>query len=406
MNNGTSGTVAVYPEADTTSADWEYGYSIIVGSKGPMLHPVDSGEINTIVSVITTGNTTVAITNSANIKATDILVDGVYYYYKIPLSGLVPTEVVDIELGFPVRFTYDSQYLYLEEDNIVEVTLEDGTMIAEKPVEVFLNESYYMDNRYYADDKKYSIRSYYSNMKVIFNLPNVHVVSNGSLVRVRNFSNIIHIDPFILGSEKFMKIGRSTSTTYDPLLPSFSSSELNNFFDLDNEDNTLGPFIYPDNTIEFSNDTVFILMFILSGVIYSTHYNVDGRIVYDDNPGGSQLFLSVKITRPSERLVAARNTIYTTSETRFCGAERLSVQHGSTYQLYEPGQLFIPGVRSGDLVQFSLSVDLPILTSANIKVVDVDGVEQTAYIFENAIFAISEDLIGVSYNNKTPGVFV
>lgn len=405
MSNGSSTMVKVYPEILFPLSDDSSMFEVIIGSSGPTVTVIGKKDLVSITSNEATSNKTVIVTNSTNVLATDIIANGILFFYKIPLVNSVPIKVTDIITGRNIAFYYDSDYVYTIDDAIVEVEMESGDTILDKPVEIFLNDSMKMNNKYYKDNKTYTLKSYYNNLKMIFNRGNLNIVPGKSTVRVRNFSNIIHLDSFSKKTVKFIFNERDLLSSVSGR-NYYSSADINNFFDM-NPNDVSPPFLIPKNIVEIFGNVVMIEIYGLNNQLYSIQFDIDGQILYQNVIAGCELITKVKVKRVGDQIVAgAFVKAIEEVEKRFCGSERLKTKHEGCYLPHNIGQVFIDGVRDGDSVQFDIQNDILLYNTSNLSVRNEDNALVQSVIVDGIIYAKSTSKIGISYNNIRPGILI
>jgi hypothetical protein len=319
-------------------------------------------------------------------------VDGTYFFFKTPKTSAVKS-VRLLDTKTRVRFTEDSNYIYLISDQSVEVLYTNGRYESAKPVELFLNSANELTNRYYVDGRVYS-----------FNAVGLKIAPNGKVTRARLDGNIIHLDSFIIGTEKLLY---SQKDILNEIIdkPKFSSSQLKSYIKMDNE-SEMAPFIYPKNVFTIDDETVFVKVYIEDGLIKKEMFNIDGLVILSESTVNSVFVFGIKIKNSNSKIAAAINNAKTIEQPSYAGTERLSVQHNPSVGLWQ-NQTMILGTRSGQMVQFNLGTDIGVYDESFLSVVDMNGANILgATIVGDTIFVKSEVSVGVKYKSREPGIFV
>lgn len=401
-NNGSTGRIMVSPMVNLNAIGDGRG-TVIIGTNSPKADII--GDIpDVVISKIEEKNGyTTIVTNSTNIIASNISVDGTYFFFKTPKTSAVKS-VRLLDTKTRVRFTEDSNYIYLISDQSVEVLYTNGRYESAKPVELFLNSANELTNRYYADGRIYSIKKYYNSIKMTFNAVGLKIAPNGKVTRARLDGNTIHLDSFIIGTEKLLY---SQKDILNEIIdkPKFSSSQLKSYIKMDNE-SEMAPFIYPKNVFTIDDETVFVKVYIEDGLIKKEMFNIDGLVIFSESTVNSVFIFGIKIKNSNSKIAAVINNAKTIEQPSYAGTERLSVQHNPSVGLWQ-NQTMILGTRSGQMVQFNLGTDIGVYDESFLSVVDMNGANILgATIVGDTIFVKSEVSVGVKYKSREPGIFV
>lgn len=401
-NSGSTGKIIVSPMVNLNAIGDGRG-TVIIGTNSPKADII--GDIpDVVISKIEEKNGyTTIVTNSTNIIASNISVDGTYFFFKTPKTSPVKS-VRLLDTKTRVRFTEDSNYIYLISDQSVEVLYTNGRYESAKPVELFLNSANELTNRYYADGRIYSIKKYYNSIKMTFNAVGLKIAPNGKVTRARLDGNIIHLDSFIIGTEKLL---HSQKDILNEVIdkPKFSSSQLKSYIRMDNE-SEMAPFIYPKNVFTIDDETVFVKVYIEDGLIKREMFNIDGLVILSESTVNSVFIFGIKIKNSNNKIAAVINNPKTIEQPSYAGMERLSIQHNPSVGLWQ-NQTMILGTRSGQMVQFNLGTDIGVYDESFLSVVDMNGANILgATIVGDTIFVKSEASVGVKYKSREPGIFV
>lgn len=401
-NSGSTGKIIVSPMVNLNAIGDGRG-TVIIGTNSPKADII--GDIpDVVISKIEEKNGyTTIVTNSTNIIASNISVDGTYFFFKTPKTSPVKS-VRLLDTKTRVRFTEDSNYIYLISDQSVEVLYTNGRYESAKPVELFLNSANELTNRYYADGRIYSIKKYYNSIKMTFNAVGLKIAPNGKVTRARLDGNIIHLDSFIIGTEKLL---HSQKDILNEVIdkPKFSSSQLKSYIRVENE-SEVAPFIYPKNIFTIDDSTVFVKIHLEDGSIKKEMFDINGLIIFSEVTVNSVFIFGIKIKNSNSKIAAVIDNTNTIQQPDYAGAERLSVQHNPNIELWQ-NQTMIRGVRSGQMVQFNLGTDIGVYDELFLSVVDMNGANILgATIVGDTIFVKSEASVGVKYKSREPGIFV
>jgi hypothetical protein len=237
-----------------------------------------------------------------------------------------------------------------------------------------------------------------------FNAVGLKIAPNGKVTRARLDGNIIHLDSFIIGTEKLLY---SQKDILNEIIdkPKFSSSQLKSYIKMDNE-SEMAPFIYPKNVFTIDDETVFVKVYIEDGLIKKEMFNIDGLVILSESTVNSVFVFGIKIKNSNSKIAAAINNAKTIEQPSYAGTERLSVQHNPSVGLWQ-NQTMILGTRSGQMVQFNLGTDIGVYDESFLSVVDMNGANILgATIVGDTIFVKSEVSVGVKYKSREPGIFV
>lgn len=401
-NTGTTGKIMVSPMVNLNAIGDGRG-TVIIGTNSPKADII--GDIpDAVISKIEEKNGyTTILTNSTNIIASNINVDGTYFFFKTPKTSNVKS-VRLLDTKTRVRFTEDSNYIYLISDQSIEILYTNGKYESAKPVELFLNSANELTNRYYTDGRIYSIKKYYNSIKMTFNAVGLKIAPNGKVTRARLDGNIIHLDSFIIGTEKLLYSQKDISNEIIDK-PKFSSSQLKSYIRMDNE-SEMAPFIYPKNVFTIEDEAVFVKVYIEDGSIKKETFNIDGLVILSESTANSVFMFGIKIKNSNSKIAVAIDNTGVIEQPGYAGTERLSVQHNPSVGLWQ-NQTMILGTRSGQMVQFNLGTDIEVYDKSVLSIVDINGANILgATIVGDTIFAKSEVAIGVKYKNREPGIFV
>lgn len=401
-NSGSTGKVIVSPMVNLNAIGDGRG-TVIIGTNSPKADII--GDIpDVIISKIEEKNGyTTIVTNSTNIIASNISVDGTYFFFKTPKTSAVRS-VRSLDTKIRLRFTEDNNYIYLINDQPIEILYMDGQYESAKPVEIFLNSANELTNRYYADGRIYLIKKYYNSIKMTFNAVGLKIAPNGKVTRARLDGNIIHLDSFIIGTEKLLY---SQKETLNEIIdkPKFSSSQLKSYIKMDNE-SEMAPFIYPKNILTIDDNTVFVKIYLEDGSIKKEMFDINGLTIFSEVTANSVFIFGIKIKNSNSKIAAVIDNTNTIQQPAYAGIERLSVQHDPNIELWQ-NQTMIRGVRSGQMVQFNLGTDIGLYAELFLSVVNMSGVSVLGSIMVgDTIFVKSEASVGVKYKNREPGIFV
>jgi len=400
MSNGMS-SAKIVPSVNLNSME-SIKQSIIVGSLGPAIS-ISSNIPNGAISKITRGkNSTSVISNTTNLLVTDIIVDGVSYFYKTPKDK--PVKVIRDSISkIRVGYHEDDNYIYTETDNLIEILHEDNTYSEDRPVEIFLNEAYKQSNRYYLDNKTYSVKTYYSLLKVTYNSPNVSITTNGLALRVRNISNIIHVDSFSFNNSRLIISSRVESPTDNGEI-SYSNSELRNLFNVTNDTRT-APFLPLRNIIEIKEKVVLVKLYLLDNSIQSLQYSINGELLHDDTTPGSQFISNIKVKPNADIVYAVIDKYKPFVDPLYCGETLLSTSLESRNKLYN-NQTYLYGLRNDNIVSFDISDDILLANSILLSAVDEDNNTIDSVILEGVIYCKSNSRVGIKYDDRMPGIYI
>lgn len=401
-NSGSTGKVMVSPMVNLNAIGDGRG-TVIIGTNSPKADII--GDIpDVVISKVEERNGyTTIVTNSTNVIASNISVDGTYFFFKTPKTSAVKS-VRLLDTKTRVRFTEDSNYIYLISDQSVEILYTNGRYESAKPVELFLNSANELTNRYYSDGRVYSIKKYYNSIKMTFNAVGLKIAPNGKITRARLDGNIIHLDSFITGTEKLLYYQKDISNDIINK-PKFSSSQLRSYIRVENE-SEVAPFIYPKNIFTIDDSTVFVKIYLEDGSIKKEMFDINGLIIFSEVTVNSVFIFGIKIKNSNSKIAAVIDNTNTIQQPDHAGAERLSVQHNPNIELWQ-NQTMIRGVRSGQMVQFNLGTDIGLYDELFLSVVNMSGVSVLgSTIVGDTIFVKSEASVGVKYKNREPGIFV
>lgn len=138
-------------------------------------------------------------TNSANFLATDINIDGEWYYYKTPVNSIPDYTCISRNLIDNYVYTKTDEKIQLEYINSSNNIL---TTSAVTPIKVFQNEA---TNLYI--EKSYSVSKSKDVMILTFNKPNINIeVNNNSVFELRidkqEYYPYISYEPFYIVTQK------------------------------------------------------------------------------------------------------------------------------------------------------------------------------------------------------------
>jgi hypothetical protein len=401
MNSGRTSILQVYPETSLDFVGANGKGEILRGSNGPSVQiSSDIGEVS-IVKIEEKVGSTIVVANSTNILVTDIIIDGVCYYFKTPIVNNFES-AIDAKTKNTILTHLDNNFIYTQTDDPIEIITTSGEIKLVKPVEVFLNSAFKLSNKYYIDSKTYSVKKYYNNLKIIFNAINLKITTGDKLIRIRNHSNIIHVDSFFTMSNSLIISNLSLLTT-DPLGLRYSCDTI----DMVNmiESASVGPFILPKNIIQIRENIVMIEVFVDSNEVKTKQYDINGDILFSDSNLASP-DLRLKIRNSSDIMFAVVDKKTKIINKRYCGSKRANSQHSSLSTLYE-NQTMINGTRQDDnIVQFNIALDSSRLTISDISVVDIAGNAIPSIIVDDTIFAKGSVEMGVKYKDRLPGIFI
>lgn len=402
MNNGGTGILPAYPQVSLDNFKANGLGEIIIGSNGPSVKISSEVPDVAIVKIEEKGSSTIIISNSTNILVTDIIVDGVLYFFKTPIISDI-YEIVRSDTKESVRFYSDENFIYTEKDDILEISDINGEIFIIKPVEIFLNMAFKLPNIYYIDDKTYSVKKYYNNLKITFNRTNLKAFPNGKIIRVRNHSKIISFDSFMSGVDSLIISNLSIETSS---LSDFKYNDATiDFINMTNA-SQIGPFIVPKNIIDIKDDVVMIEVFIESNELKSKQYGIDGDTIFSNTTVAIQPIVKLKIRPSSEVLFVVLEKQQANMNKRYCGTKRLASQYSSLASLYQD-QTMISGTRSEEgIVQFNLNSDISRLTVSDLSVVDEYGSTIMALVLDDTIFTKSTNRVGIKYKDRLPGILV
>lgn len=401
-NSGSTGKVMVSPMANLNAIGDGRG-TVIIGTNSPKADIVGILPDVVISKVEERNGYTTIVTNSTNVIASNISIDGVYFFFKTPKAGAVRS-VRSLDTKIRLRFTEDNNYIYLINDQPIEILYMDGQYESAKPVEIFLNSANELTNRYYYDGRVYSIKKYYNSIKMTFNAVGLKVAPNGKITRARLDGNIIHLDSFITGAEKLLYSQKDISNDVINK-PKFSSSQLRSYIRIENE-SEVAPFIYPKNIFTIDDSTVFVKIYLEDGSIKKEMFDINGLTIFSEVTANSVFIFGIKIKNSNSKIAAVIDNTSTIQQPGYAGTERLSVQHNPNIELWQ-NQTMIRGVRSGQMVQFNLGTDIGLYDELFLSVVNMSGASVLgSIIVGDTIFVKSEASVGVKYKNREPGIFV
>lgn len=401
-NSGSTGKVVVSPMVNLNTIGGGRG-KVIIGTSSPKVDIVGNLPDVIISKVEEKNGYTTIVTNSTNVMASNMSMNGTYFFFKAPKLSAVKS-VRSFDTKMRIRFMEDDNYVYLIHDQMIEILYVNGKYESAKPVEIFLNSANELANRYYSDGRTYSIKKYYNSIKMTFNATGLKIVPNGKVTRARLDGNIIHLDSFIMGTEKLLYSQKDISNdTIDK--PKFSSSELKSYIKMENE-SEVSPFIYPKNVFTIDDNAVFIKVYLEDGLIKKETVDIDGLIINSEITVNSVFMFGIKIKNTNRKIAAVVESTKKVNQINYAGQERLDVQHTNEAELWE-AQTMIRGVRSGEMVQFHLGTDASLYDESVLLVVNSNGdsVTETA-IVGDTIFVKSAASVGVKYKDREPGIFV
>lgn len=401
-NSGSTGKVVVSPMVNLNTIGGGRG-KVIIGTSSPKVDIVGNLPDVIISKVEEKNGYTTIVTNSTNVMASNMSMNGTYFFFKAPKLSAVKS-VRSFDTKMRIRFMEDDNYVYLIHDQMIEILYVNGKYESAKPVEIFLNSANELANRYYSDGRTYSIKKYYNSIKMTFNATGLKIVPNGKVTRARLDGNIIHLDSFIMGTEKLLYSQKDISNdTIDK--PKFSSSELKSYIKMENE-SEVSPFIYPKNVFTIDDNAVFIKVYLEDGLIKKETVDIDGLIINSEITVNSVFMFGIKIKNTNRKIAAVVESTKKVNQINYAGQERLDVQHTNEAELWE-AQTMIRGVRSGEMVQFHLGTDVSLYDKSVLLVVNSNGdsVTETA-IVGDTIFVKSAASVGVKYKDREPGIFV
>lgn len=401
-NSGSTGKMIVSPMVNLNIVGGGRG-KIIIGTSSPKANIV--GDIpDVIISKIEekNGQTTI-VTNSTNVLASNMSLNGTYFFFKAPKTSAVKS-IRLFETKMRIRFIEDSDYVYVVNDQMIEILYTNGKYESVKPVEVFLNSANELSNRYYSDGRTYTIKKYYNSIKMTFNAIGLKIIPNGKVTRARLDGNIIHLDSFVFGTEKLLYSQKNVSNDIIDK-PKFSSSQLKSYIKMENE-SEVAPFIYPKNVFIIDDNAVLIKVYLENGEIKKETIDIDGLIINSEITANSVFMFSIKIKNTNRRIAAVVENTKKTVTLNYAGEARLAVQHSDESELWE-NQTMIRGVRSGEMVQFYLGTDISFYDESDLSVISNDGNSVTeTVIVGDTIFVKSAASVGVKYKDREPGIFV
>lgn len=401
-NSGSTGKITISPMVSLNTIGGGRG-RVLIGNSSPSANIV--GDIpDVIISKVEekNGQTTI-VTNSTNVLASNMSLNGTYFFFKTPKTSTVKS-IRSLETKMRVRFIEDSNYVYLINDQMIEILYVNGKYESVKPVEIFLNSANELSNRYYADGRTYTIKKYYNSIKMTFNATGLKIISNGKITRARLDGNIIHLDSFVFGTEKLLYSQKDVSNDIVDK-PKFSSSQLKSYIKMENE-SEVAPFIYPKNVFIIDNNTVLIKIYLEDGQIKKETVDIDGITINSEITVNSVFVFSIKIKNTGSKIAAVIENTKKTVPLNYAGEARLTVQHSNGSKLWE-NQTMIRGVRSGEIVQFCLGTDISFYDESALSVISGDGNSVTeTVIVGDTIFVKSADSVGVKYKDRKPGIFV
>jgi hypothetical protein len=400
-NSGSTGKVVVSPMVNLNTIGGGRG-KVIIGTISPKVDIV--GDLpDVIISKVEQKNGyTIIVANSTNVMASNMSMNGTYFFFKAPKMSAVKS-VRSFDTKMRIRFMEDDNYVYLIHDQMIEILYVNGKYESAKPVEIFLNSANELPNRYYSDGRMYSIKKYYNSIKITFNATGLKIVPNGKVTRARLDGNIIHLDSFIMGTEKLLYSQKDISNDIIDK-PKFSSSELKSYIKMENESD-VSPFIYPKNVLTIDDNAVFVKIYLEDGLIKKETVDIDGLIINSEITANSVFMFGIKIKNTNRKIAAVVESTKKVSQINYAGQERLGVQHTNEAAPWE-AQTMIRGVRSGEMVQFYLGTDVSLYDKSALLVVNSNGDSVTeAAIVGDTIFVKSAVSVGVKYKDRKPGIF-